>query len=544
MCFDKRTLADVPEWKELQKHFAKMRDVHMRTLFQRDPDRGRRFSLDAAGLYLDYSKNIITKETITKLTALAQSRGLRQAVRSMFSGKPINITENRPALHVALRSSPGTPVVTNGRDVVQDVHEVLDRMAAFARKIREGTWLGQTERRIANVVGIGIGGSALGPAMACDALKPYCHRALTIRFVSNVDGADFTEQTRGMDPGETLFIVASKTFTTQETMTNAHTARDWLLAALKDKRAVKKHFVAVSTNAEEVVRFGISRTNMFEFWDWVGGRYSLCSAIGLPVMIAIGPENFFAMLKGFREMDKHFLEAPLEANVPVLLGLLGIWYNNFFGVETYAILPYDQHLHRFTAYLQQLDMESSGKSTDRWARRVEHQTGPVIWGGPGTNGQHAYFQLLHQGTKLVPADFIGFCSSQNEIGDHHDKLMANLFAQTEALAFGRTTEEVSAEGAVGTLVAHRTFEGNRPTNTILADKLDPPTLGALIAMYEHKVLVQGAIWGINSFDQWGVELGKVLASRILGEIQSNQTPSLMHDSSTNELISKLRSRMC
>jgi len=536
----KRQLTKTPEWKALEECYLKIRDVHLRELFKNDADRGRRLSVDAAGLYLDYSKNLVTDETFQRLMKLATARGLRQAIGDMFSGKAINETENRAVLHIALRNRSNTRIMVAGHDVMRAVNAVLDRMAAFADRVISGECVGHTGQRFRNVVNIGIGGSDLGPAMAYEALRPFSDRDLTMRFVSNIDGTHFAEQTRGMNPAETLFIVASKTFTTQETMTNARTARDWLLAQLRDESSIARHFVAVSANAEEVQRFGIDRTNMFEFWDWVGGRFSLCSAIGLPLMIAIGPENFIFMLEGFHAMDRHFAEAPFEKNMPVILGLLGVWYNNVLGAETHAILPYDQYMHRFAAHLQQVDMESNGKSVDRQGRRVLCQTGPVIWGEPGTNGQHAFFQLIHQGTRLIPADFIGFCKPQNPIGDHHEKLMANLFAQTEALAFGKTAEEAAAEGA-GNLSAYRAFEGNKPTNTILAKELTPYTLGALIALYEHKVFVQGVIWDVYSFDQWGVQLGKVLAGRILRELQSRASPELVHDSSTNNLIRRFRS---
>jgi len=536
------TLVDKPEWEALKAHYKKTKSVKLRALFRKDPERGTRMTLEDVGLYLDYSKNRATDDTLRLLLALAEARGLKSAIGDMFAGKAINETEKRAVLHVALRNRSNSPIKVDGKDVMPGVNAVLGKMAAFADRVRSGEWKGHTGLRIRNVVNIGIGGSDLGPAMAYEALKSYSDRNLTVRFVSNVDGTHFVEQTQGMNPAETLFIVASKTFTTQETMTNAETARDWLLATLKDKTAVAKHFVAVSTNADDVRKFGIDTANMFEFWDWVGGRYSLCSAIGLPLMVAIGPKQFIEMLEGFHAMDRHFAEAPFEKNMPVILGLLGVWYNNFLEAETHAILPYDQYLHRFAAHLQQLDMESNGKSTDRQGQRVTYQTGPVIWGEPGTNGQHAFYQLIHQGTKLIPADFIGFCRSRNPIRDHHDKLMANFFAQTEALAFGKTAKEVAKEGVTGTLVAHKTFEGNRPTNTILADELTPRILGALTALYEHKVFVQGVIWGVYSFDQWGVQLGKVLANRILPELQGVAEPKLKHDGSTNTLIRRYRAR--
>jgi glucose-6-phosphate isomerase len=460
----------------------------------------------------------------------------------MFAGRKINGTEDRAVLHVALRNRSNTPITVDGRDVMPEVNAVLDRMASFARRVRSGGWKGHTGRRIRAVVNLGIGGSDLGPAMAAEALEFYGDRDLKVRFVSNVDATHFAETTRDLDPAETLFIVASKTFTTQETMTNARTARGWLLGALKDEAAVAKHFVAVSTSAAEVAKFGIAPENMFGFWDWVGGRYSLCSAIGLPVMVAVGPERFVEMLEGFHAMDRHFASAPPERNMPVVMALLGVWYNNFLGAQTHAILPYDQYLHRFAAHLQQLDMESNGKGVDRQGRRVALQTGPVVWGEPGTNGQHAFYQLVHQGTKLVPCDFIGFCRSHNPLGDHHDKLMSNFLAQTEALAFGRTADEVRAGGTPGPLVPHKTFDGNRPTNTILADELTPHTLGALVALYEHKVFVQGVIWDVYSFDQWGVQLGKDLAGRVLDELRAGAEPKPGHDSSTNALIRRYRSR--
>lgn len=528
------------EWKTLEDHYDQLKNVHLRDIFSDDPERGKRMTLEAAGLFLDYSKHRATGETLEKLFALAESSKLRDGIRAMFSGEAINCTENRSVLHVALRNRSNRPIMVKGRDVMPGVNRVIERMSAFSNAVRSGEWKGYTGKKIRNVVNIGIGGSDLGPYMAYEALKAYSDRDLCLRFVSNVDGTHFAEATQGMDPAETLFIVASKTFTTQETMTNAHTARAWVLNTLNDESAVAKHFVAVSTNAEAVSAFGIDTDNMFEFWEWVGGRYSLCSAIGLPVMVGIGPENFCNMLDGFHAMDRHFSEAEFSENMPVILGLLGIWYSNFFGAQSHAILPYDQYMHRFAAHLQQVDMESNGKCITRDGERVGYETGPVIWGEPGTNGQHAFYQLIHQGTRLIPSDFIGFSKSLNPLGDHHDKLMANFFAQTEALAFGKFRDEVSAEGVTGDLVAHKTFEGNRPTNTILADKLDPFTLGALTALYEHKVFVQGWIWNIFSFDQWGVQLGKVLASRILAELQSDEEPELVHDASTNHLIHRYR----
>jgi glucose-6-phosphate isomerase len=517
-----------------------MKDVHLRQLFADDPERASAFSFEAAGLFVDFSKHRITAETLEKLVALAGACGARQAAADMCAGERINATENRAALHTALRNRSNTPVPVDGVDVMPSVNKVLGRMAAFSNRVRSGEWRGYTGRPIRNVVNIGIGGSDLGPAMAYEALKSYADPRLTVRFVSNIDGTHLAEQTRGMNPAETLFIVASKTFTTQETMTNARSAREWLLAELKDSAAVARHFVAVSTNTREVQSFGIDPANMFEFWDWVGGRYSLCSAIGLPVMVAIGPDNFYAMLDGFHRMDRHFLETPLERNIPVLMGLIGIWYNNFFGADTWAVLPYDQYMHRFAAHLQQVDMESNGKSVTRGNRPVSYQTGPVIWGEPGTNGQHAFYQSIHQGTKLIPADFIGFRTSRNPIGDHHVKLMANFIAQTAALAFGKSEQEVLAEHGDPKLVLHKTFAGNRPTTTILAEALDPATLGALTALYEHKVFVQGIVWDIYSFDQWGVQLGKVLANDILADLTAKPTAELLHDSSTNALIRRVR----
>jgi glucose-6-phosphate isomerase len=528
------------EWKSLKKHQAEIAPRHLRDLFKADPDRAQRLSIEACGVYLDYSKNRITPETMGLLLDLARACEVPQTVQDMFTGRKINVTENRAVLHTALRNRSNRPVFVDGQDVMPEINAVLDRMATFSHRVRTGNWLGHTGKPIRNLVNIGIGGSDLGPVMAYEALKPYSERRLTVRFISNVDATHFAEVTRDLDPSETLFIVASKTFTTQETMTNAETARAWCLAALKDPAAVEKHFVAVSTAAREVAAFGIDTANMFEFWDWVGGRYSLCSAIGLPVMIAIGPENFFAFLDGCHAMDRHFAEAPLERNMPVILALLGIWHNNFFGAETQAILPYDQYLHRFAAYFQQADMESNGKGVTKQGKPVAWQTGPVIWGEPGTNGQHAFYQLIHQGTKLIPCDFIGFCKSQNPIGDHHDKFMANFFAQTEALAFGKTREEVEAEGTPAKLVPFKVFDGNRPTNTLMAERLTPQVLGSLIALYEHKIFVQGVIWNVYSFDQWGVQLGKVLANKVLKEIQATGDVTLQHDASTNELIRRYR----
>lgn len=530
-----------PAWRALAAHYQSIKDVHLQTLFAQDPQRGERLALDAAGLYLDYSKHRITDETLRLLVDLARESDLEARRDAMFRGDRINITENRAVLHVALRAPRDAQIVVDGKNVVPEVHAVLDRMAAFADSVRSGEWTGYTGRPIRNVVNIGIGGSDLGPVMAYEALRHYAARDITFRFVSNVDGTDFAEATHDLDAAETLFIVSSKTFTTLETMTNAHTARAWTLAALKDEQAIARHFVAVSTNAEAVSRFGIDTANMFGFWDWVGGRYSMDSAIGLSTMLAIGPEGFRALLAGFHAMDEHFRTAPLEHNLPALMGLLGVWYNDFFGAQTVAVLPYDQYLKRFPAYLQQLTMESNGKYvTLEGAPIDDYQTGPIYWGEPGTNGQHSFYQLIHQGTKLVPCDFIGFANSLNPLGDHHDILMSNIFAQAEALAFGKTAEAVKAEGTPDWLVPHRTFEGNRPSSVILADLLTPEILGALIALYEHSVFTQGIIWNIDSFDQWGVELGKVLAARIIPELASANPPDLQHDSSTNTLIRRYR----
>jgi glucose-6-phosphate isomerase len=525
------SLTSRPEWKALEAHQRAVREMHLRELFSKDPGRGERLAAEAAGLYLDYSKNRVTDETLRLLLALAEATAVRTRIEGMFAGARINVTEQRPVLHVALRAPRGASIVVDGEDVVARVHAVLDRMATFATAVRTGAWTGFTGRRIRSVVNIGIGGSDLGPAMACEALRAYSQRDLAVRFVSNVDAADFLEATRDLDPVETLFIVASKTFTTLETLTNARTARGWLLRALGDERAVARHFVAVSTNAAEVAKFGIDTENMFPFWDWVGGRYSMWSAIGLSIMVAVGPERFRELLAGAHAMDEHFRSAPFARNLPVLLGLLGLWYDNFLDAETYAVLPYSQYLSRLPAYLQQLDMESNGKSADLDGRPVDYQTGPIVWGQPGTNGQHAFYQLLHQGTKLVPCDFIGFCRPVEEVGDHHTLLAANLFAQTEALAFGQDASDPA-----------RRFPGNRPSNTILADRLTPATLGALVALYEHKVFVQGAIWRINSFDQWGVELGKLLAARIDPELTAREEPTPAHDSSTAALIRRFRQR--
>lgn len=537
-CMLKTKPIGLDEWKALEKHAGEMQNTHIRDLFAADPDRASRFSLEAEGVLLDYSKNRITDCTFGLLIALAEASGVAESRADMFAGKPVNMTENRAVLHTALRNRSNKPVLVDGRDVMPDVNRVLEKMRRFADAVRSGEWRGHTGKTIRNIVNIGIGGSDLGPAMACEALKPYSRRDLTVRFVSNIDATHFVESVRDLAPEETIFVVVSKTFTTQETMTNARTARDWCIEAMDDEKAVARHFVAVSTNASEVAEFGIDPANMFEFWDWVGGRYSLCSAVGLSLMLAMGPENFDAMLDGFHAMDRHFLEAPFESNMPVIMAMLGIWYNNFFDAQSYAILPYDQYLSRFVAYLQQADMESNGKSVDSEGRGVACQTGPIVWGEPGTNGQHAFYQLLHQGTKLVPADFIGFCRSHNPVGDHHAKLMANFLAQTEALAFGAPADERADEADPWS--AHKAFLGNRPTNTILAEQLTPEMLGKLIALYEHKIFTQGVVWNIFSFDQWGVQLGKTLAGRILPELTAKKEPELRHDSSTNGLIRRLR----
>jgi glucose-6-phosphate isomerase len=528
-------------WKALESHHKKVRRLHLRKLFADDPTRGERLTLSAVGIELDYSKNRITDETLQLLFQLAKDAGLQERIAAMFSGSKINITENRAVLHVALRAPADASIVVDGKNVVPEVHAVLRRMGDFCERVRSGAWKGHTGKRIRNVVNIGIGGSDLGPVMAYEALRHYSQPDMTFRFVSNVDGTDISEATRDMDPAETLFIVSSKTFTTLETMTNAQSARAWSLAGLGgDEKSVARHFVAVSTNAKEVAKFGIDTANMFEFWDWVGGRYSMDSAIGLSTMLAIGSENFRAMLDGFHQMDEHFRTAPFEQNLPVLMGLLGIWYNDFFGAQTVAVLPYEQYLKRFPAYLQQLTMESNGKHVTKDGTEVQTETGPVYWGEPGTNGQHSFYQLIHQGTRLIPCDFIAFAQPLNAVGRHHDMLMANVFAQTEALAFGKTPEQVKAEGTPDWLVPHRVFEGNRPSNTILAERLTPETLGKLVALYEHCVFTQGAIWNIDSFDQWGVELGKVLAKRIIPELESKDEPQLAHDSSTNHLIRRYR----
>jgi glucose-6-phosphate isomerase len=532
-----------PAWKALREHYERVQSLHLRQLFAEDANRGERLTLEAAGLYLDYSKNRVTDETLALLLRLADESDLRERIDAMFRGEKINLTENRAVLHVALRAPRGTSIRVDGQDVVPEVHAVLDAMSAFANRVRSGEWKGHTGKRIKNVVNIGIGGSDLGPVMAYEALRHYTDREMTFRFVSNVDGTDLVEGTRELDPAETLFIASSKTFTTLETMTNATSARKWLLDGLGgDPKAVARHFVAVSTNAAKVAEFGIDTANMFGFWDWVGGRYSMDSAIGLSTMLAVGPDNFRAMLAGFHEMDEHFRTAPFERNLPVLLGLLAVWYTDFFGAETVAVLPYEQYLKRFPAYLQQLTMESNGKHVTREGTPVDYATGPIYWGEPGTNGQHSFYQLIHQGTRLIPCDFIAFAETLNPLGRHHDMLLANVFAQTEALAFGKTREQVAAEGTAEKLIPHRIFLGNRPSNTILADRLTPETLGRLVALYEHSVFTQGILWDIDSFDQWGVELGKQLAQRIIPEIESSQEPRLGHDSSTNALIRRYRSQ--
>jgi glucose-6-phosphate isomerase len=533
----KIALSQQQAWKDLAAHYEKIRGIHLRKLFADDSRRGEHMTAAAAGLFLDYSKNRITEETLKLLLRLADQSGLRNAIDAMFRGEKINITENRAVLHVALRAPHGASIVVDGENVVPQVHAVLEKMADFANRVRSGEWKGHTGRRIRNVINIGIGGSDLGPAMAYEALRYYSERAMRFRFVSNVDGTDFAEAVQDLDPAETLFIISSKTFTTLETMSNAHTARNWSLRGLgDDQKSIAKHFVAVSTNAEDVARFGIDTANMFEFWDWVGGRYSMESAIGLSTMLAVGSENFRDMLGGFHQMDEHFRTAPFEGNLPVLLGLLAVWNNNFLGAQTVAVLPYDHYLKRFPAYLQQLTMESNGKRVTIDGKKVPYDTSPVYWGEPGTNGQHSFYQLIHQGTRMIPCDFIGFGKTLNPLGRHHDMLVANLFAQAEALAFGKTAEEVKAEGTPDRLVPHRVFEGNRPSNTLLAERLTPQTLGSLVALYEHSVFTQGVIWNVDSFDQWGVELGKVLAQRIIPELESATEPNVAHDSSTNNLI--------
>jgi glucose-6-phosphate isomerase len=534
-------LKQLPAWQALEAHAATLHNTHLRQLFAEDPKRGERLTAEAAGIFLDYSKHRITGETLKLFWQLAEESGLRAHIDAMFRGDKINITENRAVLHTALRAPMDAKILVDGKDVVPEVHEVLDKMSAFAEQIRSGKWLGFTDKPIKNIVNIGIGGSDLGPVMAYEALRHYSDRDLVFRFVSNVDGTDFVEATRDLNPEETLFIISSKTFTTLETMTNAHSARVWSLAKLHEHAAVARHFVAVSTNAAEVSKFGIDTANMFGFWDWVGGRYSMDSAIGLSTMIAIGPDNYRKLLAGFHEMDEHFRTAPFEKNLPALMGFLSVWYNNFFDAQTVAVLPYDQYLKRFPAYLQQLTMESNGKHVTLDGRVVDYQTGPIFWGEPGTNGQHSFYQLIHQGTKLIPCDFIGFFKSLNPLGRHHDLLMSNVFAQAEALAFGKTEDQVRAEGTAEWLVPHRTFEGNRPSSVILTEKMTPETLGKLVALYEHSVFVQGTIWQIDSFDQWGVELGKVLAVRIIPELESEAEPVLTHDSSTNALIQRYRS---
>ena len=532
-------ISDTSEWRALRAHFRQLQDVHIRELFAQDPDRGRRMTLQVGDLYLDYSKNRLTDETLELLVNLAQRAGVRERADAMFRGERINVTEDRAVLHVALRAPKSEQIVLDGIDVVQEVHRVLGRMSSFAERVRRGDWKGYTGRPIKNVINVGIGGSDLGPSMAYEALKDYSDRSISFQFVSNVDPTDLWEAINGRDAAETLVIVCSKTFTTQETMANARAAREWLVGQLGAK-AVSRHFVAASTNAAEVARFGIDTDNMFEFWDWVGGRYSFDSAIGLALMIAIGPAGFSQLLAGFRVMDQHFRSAPLRQNMPVLLGLIGIWYNNFFGAQTQAILPYSEYMSRFPAYLQQLDMESDGKSVDLYGRPVKVQTGPVVWGQPGTNGQHAFYQLIHQGTKLIPCDFIGFSEPSHQIDEQHQLLLANFIAQTQALAFGKTRQQVEAEGVPSNQVPHRTFPGNRPSNTILATRVSPYVLGQLVALYEHKVFTQGTVWGIDSFDQWGVELGKVLAKGILAELVCDADPELHHDSSTNELVRRVR----
>jgi glucose-6-phosphate isomerase len=535
------SLLELPAWKALEKHSEEISKTTMRQLFDKDPQRGTRYTTEAVGIFLDYSKNRITDDTLKLLLQLADDRGLKQRIEAMFHGDKINVTENRAVLHVALRAPKGESILVDGEDVVPAVHAVLDRMSAFSDKVRSGAWKGHTGKRIRNIINIGIGGSDLGPVMAYEALKYYSQRDLTFRFVSNVDGTDFVEAVRDLSADETLFLVASKTFTTLETMTNAHAAREWSLKGLGgDESAVAKHFVAISTNAKEVAKFGIDTENMFGFWDWVGGRYSLDSGIGLSIMISIGPDNFRAMLSGFHAMDEHFRSTPFEQNLPVLMGLFTVWYTDFFDAQTQAVLPYEQYLKRFPAYLQQLTMESNGKHVTVDGKRVETQTGPIYWGEPGTNGQHSFYQLIHEGTRLIPCDFIGFLKTLNPLGAQHAMLMANLFAQAEALAFGKTEEQVKAEGTPEWLVPHRVFEGNRPSNTILAERLTPEILGKLVALYEHSVFTQGVIWNIDSFDQWGVELGKVLAQKIIGELTSPAEPQLAHDSSTTNLIRKFR----
>ncbi|HTP21374.1 MAG TPA: glucose-6-phosphate isomerase [Solirubrobacteraceae bacterium] len=535
-----RTLRDRPAWRALEKHYDELRPKHLRELFAADKTRGERLVAEGAGLYLDYSKNRITEETVGLLKALAEQSGLNDAIEAMFTGERINVSENRSVLHVALRMPKSASLIVEGVDVVKEVHEVLDRMAAFSDRVRSGEWRGHTDRPIRNVVNIGIGGSDLGPVMAYEALRHYSDRDMTFRFVSNVDSTDIVEATRDLDPAETLFIISSKTFTTLETMTNARSAREWSLAALKDESAVAKHFVAVSTNAEKVTEFGIDTDNMFGFWEWVGGRYSMDSAIGLSTMLAVGPDGFNEMLAGFHAVDEHYRSTPFAQNLPMLMGMLAVWYGDFFGAQTVGVMPYEQYLKRFPAYLQQLTMESNGKHVMLDGRHVDYDTGAVFWGEPGTNGQHSFYQLIHQGTRLIPVDLIGFAKTLNPLRDHHDLLMSNVFAQAEALAFGKTEDEVRAEGTPENVIPHKVMEGNRPTNTILAEQLTPRTLGSLVALYEHSVFTQGVVWEIDSFDQWGVELGKVLAARIIPELESATDPNLTHDSSTNALIRRYR----
>jgi glucose-6-phosphate isomerase len=535
-----RPLRDRPAWRALEKHYGELRDKHLRELFAADETRGERLVAEGAGLFLDYSKNRITEETIGLFEALAEQSGLQDRIEAMFTGERINVSESRSVLHVALRMPKSASLIVDGVDVVKEVHEVLDRMSAFCDRVRSGDWRGHTDHPIRNVINIGIGGSDLGPVMAYEALRHYSDREMTFRFVSNVDSTDIVEATRDLDAAETLFIVSSKTFTTLETMTNARSARDWLLASLQDEDAIAKHFVAVSTNAEKVTEFGIDTANMFGFWEWVGGRYSMDSAIGLSTMLAIGPDAFHQMLAGFHDVDEHFRHAPFAQNLPTLMGMLAVWYGDFFASQTIGVMPYEQYLKRFPAYLQQLTMESNGKHVTLDGRHVDYETGAVYWGEPGTNGQHSFYQLIHQGTKLIPVDLIGFAKTLNPLRDHHDLLMSNVFAQAEALAFGKTEEEVRAEGTPENVVPHKVMEGNRPTNTILAEELTPRTLGRLVALYEHSVFTQGVVWEIDSFDQWGVELGKVLAARIIPELESDTDPDLKHDSSTNALIRRYR----
>ncbi len=533
-------LRERPAWKALQQHYEEIRGLHLRELFAQDATRGERLTAEGSGLFLDYSKNRVTDETLSLLIELARQSGLTERTQAMFSGERINVSENRSVLHVALRMPKGRSLIVDGVNVVDEVHEVLDRMGAFAERIRSGDWKGHTGKPIRNIVNIGIGGSDLGPVMAYEALRHYTRRDLTFRYISNVDSTDFVEATRDLDPAETLFIVSSKTFTTIETMTNARSARDWALSALTDESAIAKHFVAVSTNAEKVSEFGIDTDNMFGFWEWVGGRYSMDSAIGLSTMLAVGPDGFAEMLAGFHDMDEHFRTTPFEGNLPVLMGMLAVWYSDFFGAQTVGVMPYEQYLKRFPAYLQQLTMESNGKHVTLDGTHVDYDTGAIFWGEPGTNGQHSFYQLIHQGTRLIPVDLLGFGRALNPLGDHHDLLMSNVFAQAEALAFGKTEEEVRAEGTPDAVVPHRVMEGNRPTNTILADQLTPRILGTLVALYEHSVFTQGVVWGIDSFDQWGVELGKALANRITPELTAADEPELSHDSSTNALIRRYR----